>query len=160
MIVQIETALGLENVDEIVRTAEELSTHRWGGLVAIERETGLAPFIETGTLISAEVTSELLTTIFAPRSPLHDGAAVVSGQSIVAAGCILPLATDAGLDAQFGTRHRAAIGLSRESDAVVVVVSEETGRISLAVGGRMIRDIEADSLRNLLHKHIGQARPA
>lgn len=147
-------------IDEIVRAAEDLSQRRWGALIAIERETGLQPHIETGTLVSAEVTSELLVTIFTPRSALHDGAAILSGQSIVAAGCILPLATDAALESQYGTRHRAAIGLSAESDACVVVVSEETGRISFAVGGRLVPNVDVDSLRNLLLRHAGRKESA
>lgn len=151
----LETARVL---DEVVRATTDLSARRWGGLIVIERETGLQPYIETGTLISAEVTSELLTTVFTPRSTLHDGAVIISGQSIVAAGCILPLAVDAALERQYGTRHRAAIGLSRECDACVVVISEETGQVSLAVGGRLIRDVDPDSLRNLLHRHALKER--
>lgn len=152
--------LALEMVrvlDEVVRAATELSQRRWGALIAIEKETGLQTYIETGTLVQAEVTTEILTTIFTPRSTLHDGAVIISGHSVVAAGCILPLATDAALDAQYGTRHRAAIGLSRETDACVVVVSEETGRISFAVGGRLVPHVDEDSLRNLLHRHLAQA---
>jgi diadenylate cyclase len=139
-----------EVAEEIVTAAEELARTKIGAIVAIEREVGLAEYAETGTAMHARVSSALLTTIFTPYSPLHDGAVIVRGDMIVAAGAILPLTQYPVADKSLGTRHRAALGLSEESDALVVVVSEETGQISLALRGQLIRGIEREELRSAL----------
>jgi diadenylate cyclase len=139
-----------EVAEEIVTAAEELARTKIGAIVAIEREVGLAEYAETGTAMHARVSSALLTTIFTPYSPLHDGAVIVRGDMIVAAGAILPLTQYPVADKSLGTRHRAALGLSEESDALVVVVSEETGQISLALRGQLIRGIEREELLSAL----------
>lgn len=137
-----------EVAEEISQAAERLSRAKIGGIIAIEREVGLGEYVEnSGTRISAEVSAELLTTIFTPYSPLHDGAVIIRGDQIVAAGCILPLTQFPVEDRSLGTRHRAAMGLSEETDAYVVVISEETSQISLAHRGRLIRDLAPDELR-------------
>lgn len=135
---------------EIVRAAESLSERRIGALIVIEREVGLKNYVETGTPIEGRITHELLTTLFTPPSPLHDGAAVISGNRLVAAGCILPLSQNPRLIYALGTRHRAALGVSEETDAVVVVVSEESGAISIAERGRLLRNLDPGTLRSTL----------
>jgi len=139
-----------EVAGEIASAAERLSRAKIGGLVAVEREVGLGEYAETGTPVNADVSAELLTTIFTPYSPLHDGAVIVQGDRIAAAGCILPLTQFPVEDRSLGTRHRAALGLSEETDAHVVVISEETSQISLAHRGRLHRDLEAEELRRRL----------
>jgi diadenylate cyclase len=139
-----------EVAEEIVTAAEELARAKVGAIIAIEREVGLAEYAETGTAMHARVSSPLLTTIFTPYSPLHDGAVIVRGDMIVAAGAILPLTQYPVADKSLGTRHRAALGLSEESDALVVVVSEETSQISLALRGQLIRGIEREELLSAL----------
>ncbi|MFQ5679672.1 MAG: diadenylate cyclase CdaA [Gemmatimonadota bacterium] len=134
-------------VEEITTAAERLSRAKIGAIIAIERDVGLGEYAETGTPISAQVSADLLTTIFTPYSPLHDGAAIIRGDQIVAAGCILPLTQFPISDKTLGTRHRAAIGLSEETDAYVVVVSEETSLISLAHRGVLRRGLELERLR-------------
>jgi diadenylate cyclase len=128
-------------VEEIAKAAADLSRRQYGGLFVITREVGLRAVQETGVRLQAELSRELLVSIFFPRTPLHDGAVIITGTLIQAAKCILPLSTSPTIDG-LGTRHRAAVGISEESDAVVVVVSEETGHIRVAVGGRLwsIRD--------------------
>lgn len=137
-------------VDEIVEAARQLRGEKRGAIVAIQREVGLMEYVESGKRLQAEVSAELLATIFAPQTPLHDGAVVIEGGNIVAAACILPLTQFPVYDATIGTRHRAAIGLSEETDAVVVVVSEETGHISLAVGGRLEKNLSPEQLEERL----------
>lgn len=140
-----------EVAEEVAEAAERLSRAKIGALIAVEREVGLGEYVENnGTRIAADVSAELITTIFTPYSPLHDGAVVVRGDQIVAAGCILPLTQFPVEDRSLGTRHRAALGLSEETDAYVVVVSEETAQISLAVRGRLYRDLTPDELRSRL----------
>ena len=139
-----------EVADEIADAAERLSRSSTGAIVAVERDLPLGDYLETGTPLSAKVSGDLLATIFTPYSPLHDGAVVIRGDTIVGAGCILPLAQTRVEDRSLGTRHRAALGLSEESDALVVVVSEETGTISLAAGGRLVRDLAPAQLRDVL----------
>jgi diadenylate cyclase len=136
--------------EEIAQAAEELSRDRVGAIIAIEREVGLGEYEETGTPLQARVSSALLQNIFTPYSLLHDGAVIVRGDEIVAAGAILPLTQFPVSDRTLGTRHRAALGLSEETDAWVVVVSEETGRISLAHRGQLRRDVEPERLANVL----------
>lgn len=137
-------------LEAVVGAAAALSGRSQGALIVLARETPLDPLAETGTRLDAEVTRELLETLFHPKTPLHDGAAILRGVRVVAAGCILPLAHEEALAREFGTRHRAAIGVTRETDAVAVVVSEETGRISLAVGGQLVKDLDAAALREML----------
>lgn len=138
-------------VDVVARTAIALAQERRGALFAIERANSLPHVAATGTRLDAEVTQELLAGIFYPGGPLHDGGVVVRGDRVVAAGCIFPLADRRDLDSRLGTRHRAAVGLSEESDAVVVTVSEETGRVSVAVGGELTF-VDAEQLQPLLEK--------
>jgi diadenylate cyclase len=137
-------------LDEIEDATRKLSTSKLGALIAIEREVSLKGFMEGGTEIEAKVSSELLTTIFSPYTPLHDGAVIIRNNSIVAAGCILPLTQNPLLDKNLGTRHRAAVGLTEETDAVAIVVSEETRVISLVVDGNLERDLKPDELRERL----------
>jgi diadenylate cyclase len=135
---------------DLVRAVETLSEKGLGALIVIERNVGLKNIVETGTPLDARVSSELLVTIFTPPGPLHDGAAVISGNQVVAAGCILPLSQNPRLAYALGTRHRAAIGMSEESDAIVLVVSEETSQISIAEGGRLLPHLDEGTLRSTL----------
>lgn len=135
-----------EVAEEIAQAVEDLSRNKVGAIIAIEREVGLGEYAETGSPLQARVSAPLLSTIFSPYSPLHDGAVIVRGDTIVAAGAILPLTQFPVTDKTMGTRHRAAIGLSEETDAVVVVVSEETSQISVAVRGRLERGFDRDKL--------------
>jgi len=137
-------------VDEVVEAARQLGEEKRGAIIAIQREVGLMEYVESGKRLQAEVSAELLATIFAPQTPLHDGAVIIEGGNIVAAACILPLTQFPVYDATIGTRHRAAIGLSEETDAVVVVASEETGHISLAVGGRLEKNLSPEQLEERL----------
>ena len=140
-----------EVVEELVEAVERLSRAKVGAIIAVEREVGLEEYIaEQGTRIEARVSAELIVSLFSPYGPLHDGAVLISGDSILAAGVILPLTQFPVADRSLGTRHRAALGLSEETDALVIVVSEETSQISLAHRGRLERDIDADRLRDAL----------
>lgn len=136
-----------EVADEVARAAERLSRAKIGGLIALEREVGLGEYAETGTPVQAQVSSDLLTTIFTPYSPLHDGAVIIRGDQIVAAGCIFPLTQFPVSDKSLGTRHRAALGISEETDADVVVISEETSQISLARRGVLRRGLDPEEVR-------------
>lgn len=140
-------------IEPVVQTAVKLSARRVGALIAIERETGLQEYIDTGIQLDAVLSEQLLTNIFEPNSPLHDGAAIIRAKRIQAAACFLPL-TESKLDSQLGTRHRAAVGLSEQSDALVVVVSEETGAISLAAAGRLRRYLTESRLREQLQTYL------
>src|SRR5690606_28893899 len=135
-----------EVAEEIAQAAEELARAKVGAIIAIEREMGLGEYVESGTPLQARVSAALLNTIFTPYSPLHDRAVIIRGDMIVAAGAILPLTQFPVSDKSMGTRHRAALGLSEETDAVVVVVSEETSTISLATRGRIERDLDGPRL--------------
>ncbi len=137
-------------VDELVNAAVKLSKNRIGALVAIERDVGLGEYVENGCRIDAQMTSELLETIFYPGSALHDGAVILQHDRAAAAGCLLPLTDDTSLSKSMGTRHRAAIGIAEETDAIALVVSEETGRISVAVHGKLTGDLTRESLHKLL----------
>ena len=141
---------GSKVADEIVEAVARLSRSRIGAIIAVEREVGLDEYAETGSPVQARVSSEMLATIFTPISPLHDGAVLVSGDMIRTAGAILPLTQSNVTDRSLGTRHRAALGLSEETDALVIVVSEETARVSVAVAGRLQRDVEPEELRQIL----------
>lgn len=142
-------------VSEIVKACHQLTQKGLGALIVLERDVGLRNYIETGTPLDARVTSELLVTIFTPPSPLHDGAAIVEKNRVVAAGCILPLSQNPRLSKSLGTRHRAGLGLSEETDAIVIIVSEETGTISLAISGKLRRKLDINTLRNDLVGIIG-----
>jgi diadenylate cyclase len=139
-------------MDEVARAARELSTKKIGALIVIARDASLRQYIETGTRINAKLTSELLCTIFTPQTPLHDGACIIQREEIVAAGCILPLSENPLLPAALGMRHRAAVGLTEEADAVVVVVSEETGWISVAIRGNLRKHLDPEALREVLEE--------
>jgi diadenylate cyclase len=141
-----------EVAEEIAAAVEELSRGKVGAIIAVEREMGLEEFAETGSPLQAKVSAALLTTIFTPYSPLHDGAVIVRGDSIVAAGAILPLTQFPVSDRSIGTRHRAALGLSEETDALVIVVSEETSAVSLAVRGRLERGVGRERLLEVLSR--------
>jgi diadenylate cyclase len=143
-------------VDELVNAAVKLSKNRIGALVAIEREVGLGEYVENGCRIDAQLTSELLETIFYPGSALHDGAVILQQDRAAAAGCLLPLTDDTTLSKSMGTRHRAAIGIAEETDAVALVVSEETGKISIAVNGKLTSDLTRDTLHKLLTDLYGR----
>jgi diadenylate cyclase len=146
-------------IDELVRAASFLSDKRIGALVVLERETGLTDIIETGTTVNGAVSAELVETLFFPGSPLHDGAVVVRGGRVVAAGCTLPLSESRNSGGTVHTRHKAAIGMSEQSDALVIVVSEESGIVSLAFSGRMIRGIRDDALKDrLVDEYTGRDR--
>jgi len=136
--------------NEIIKAIGILSKSKVGALLAIEREVGLDNFAETGTKLNADVTGELICTIFWPGAPLHDGAVIIQEQKIVAAGCLLPLTENTELSKSLGTRHRAAIGLTEETDAIVIVVSEETGTISTGVKGVLKQDIDEKELKRIL----------
>ncbi len=146
-----------EVVGEVVTAAERLSRAKIGGIIALEREVGLGDYAEAGREIRGVVSADLLATIFTPYTPLHDGAVIISGNRIQAAGVILPL-TQFPVDKSLGTRHRAALGLSEETDAYVIVISEETSQISLADRGRLYRGLTPDALRQRLM--LGRAEPA
>lgn len=139
-----------ETLDRLVRALVTMAELRVGALVVIEKTVPLGDVIERGVTLNAEVTSELLMTIFYPGTSLHDGAAVLRGDTLVAAGCILPLSTNPKIAQLYGTRHRAAIGISEETDAVVAVVSEERGAISVVIGGRLVANLDETRLRRVL----------
>lgn len=137
-------------IDEVTQACEHLSRNRVGALIAIERDIGLKNYIESGIVLDAKISAELLITIFSPNTPMHDGGIIVQNDRVAACGSLFPLSQNTSLARTFGTRHRAAIGLSEETDAVCVIVSEETGNISVAVYGKLTRALDADSLRNIL----------
>lgn len=139
-----------EVVEELVEAIERLMRANIGAIVAVEREVRLEGYAETGTPLHARVSADLLVSIFAPYAPLHDGAVFISGDTIIAAGVILPLTQFPVADRSLGTRHRAALGLSEETDALVIVVSEETGQVSLAHRGRLERNVDLDRVREAL----------
>jgi diadenylate cyclase len=139
-----------ELTELLVETARLLSQRRIGALIAVEREVGFRGIAETGVPIESRATPELLTTIFYPNTPLHDGGVILRGDRVVAAACIFPLSQKTQLEASLGLRHRAALGLSEETDAVILIVSEETGAISLAHRGQLTQNLSIDELRHAL----------
>jgi diadenylate cyclase len=143
---------------EVVRAVETLAGRRHGALIALERNTGLRDFVETGTRIDAKVSAELIVTLFSPGSPLHDGAVIIREDSVVAASCILPLSANPRTPMSLGTRHRAALGMSEETDAAIIVVSEQTGKISVAWRGHMRQALDEGELRSELSR-IFRLRP-
>ena len=143
-----------EDIYKIVIAVKELSSTKTGGLIVIERDIKIGEIIETGVEINAEVSPQLLVNLFVPKTPLHDGAVVISNNKIAAAACILPLTDDKEIARELGTRHRAAIGMSKETDSIVVVVSEETGKISIAKDGTLIADVNEETLKKILIKNV------
>ena len=139
-------------VKEIVTAVSNLADTKTGALIVIEQSTGLAEIISTGTILDANITSNLLENIFVVNTPLHDGATIIGKNKILASGCVLPLTNNKDINKKLGTRHRAAIGLSEISDAIVIIVSEETGTISLAINGRLTRNYDKEKLRVILLK--------
>ena len=143
-----------EDVYKVVIAATELAKTKTGALIVIERDIKIQDIVATGIPMNADVSPQLLVNIFQPKTPLHDGAVVISGNKIAAAACVLPLADDKDIAKELGTRHRAAIGISKESDSIVVVVSEETGKISVAKDGTLIADVREDVLKKILISNI------
>ena len=141
-----------ETVSEIVKAVQSLSKDKIGALIIVEGKTGLSEIVETGVKIDGKVSFELLTNIFVPNTPLHDGAVVIKGDRVVAAGCFLPLTDRQNISKQLGTRHRAAIGVSEISDELAIVVSEETGVISIAQEGNLTRYLDSKMLKDVLNK--------
>jgi diadenylate cyclase len=151
---------GADSYEDIVLAANHFSQTLTGALIVIEREIGLRTFIESGVPLDANLSFDLLVTIFRPSAPLHDGAVIVQKGRIAAAACFLPLSMNPVLSTQFGTRHRAAIGITEETDAISVVVSEENGSISVAVGGQIEREITVEYLRERLSEVLRRYVPA
>jgi diadenylate cyclase len=147
-------------LEDVVRAAETLAARRIGALIVFERSTGLRQYAELGVALDALVSPDLLASLFLPYSPLHDGAVFIQGNRIVAAGCFLPLSRNMQLGRTLGTRHRAALGLSEETDAVAVVVSEQSGRLSLAVEGQIETVLNGEGLRDRLRGLFGPAGPS
>ena len=143
-----------KTIDELVRAMTSLSRQKIGALVVLEREVGLNDIVESGTTLGADVSSELLINIFIPNTPLHDGAVIISSDKIRAAACYLPLSNSNTISKELGTRHRAAVGISERSDCLVVVVSEETGNISVIESGRIDRYLDEDSLKQRLYNEL------
>lgn len=141
-------------IEDIVKACTELSRTFTGALIVIERETKIGDIIRTGVQLDANITPELLLNIFYPNTPLHDGAVIIRGNKIKAASCFLPLTDNPNLSKELGTRHRAALGITEASDAIAIVVSEESGKISFALNGGLTRNLTADTLRKALNKNL------
>jgi diadenylate cyclase len=157
---RVEGADTQQMINEIVKACEQLADNRFGALIVLEGTTGLGEYIDRGVPIKGEVSAELLTTIFYPKTALHDGALIVRDGRIAAAACVLPLTHRELLDPQLGTRHRAAIGITEQSDALSVAVSEETGAISIARNGRITRRLDNNRLRRILTEFYDPRTPA
>jgi diadenylate cyclase len=142
-----------EVIDEIMLALDQLQGAKVGALIALERESGLRTFIESGVALDATVTHDLLCSIFQPKGPLHDGAVIIQGDRIAAAACFLPLATSPAISARFGTRHRAALGVTEESDALAVVLSEETNTFATAIRGELDAGLTLDQVRETLTRY-------
>ena len=147
-----------ETVSDIVLAVTSLSSRSVGALIVLERREGLKAYIENGVPLDAKVSYDLLVTLFAPGTPLHDGAVIISGERVAAAACFLPLSLQEGIPKRFGTRHRAGIGIAEETDALAVIVSEERGAISVARDGKLIEDLDAKALRDLLLVELAATR--
>ena len=145
-------------VEELVAMAEHLSRRKVGALVVFEQKTGLRDVIETGTAVDSLISAPLLENIFEPNTPLHDGAVIIRGDRVMAGACILPLTENRGVSRDLGTRHRASLGVSESTDAVVLIVSEETGIISMAHEGKLTRHLDAKSMREVLDGVFDQPR--
>lgn len=137
-------------ISEIADAAFELAKKRIGALIALERDVSLQPYTESGTIIDSKVSKELLTTIFMPSTALHDGAVIVESDRILAAGCLFPLSENPRISKTLGTRHRAALGLTEETDSAVIIISEETGYVSVSISGKLTRDLDRDTLVKIL----------
>ena len=147
-------------IDELVRGCTSLAGRRYGALLVIERETGINDFLEVGTELDAKISADLLGAIFHPQSPIHDGALIIQRGRLTRAGCFLPLTQNPSVSPRLGSRHRAAIGLTELVDAVAIVVSEETGKVSVVVSGKMTRDLDSITLRKVLRRLLEPRRPA
>jgi diadenylate cyclase len=147
-----EPGIQQQDLEEIIRAAVSLASKRIGALIVMQREVGLNQYIQVGTRLDAQVSKELISSIFLPLSPIHDGALIIHKGRIIAAGCFLPLTTNPHVSKTLGTRHRAAIGLTEETDAIVIVISEEEGAISMVREGRITRGVDAGTLRTTLQK--------
>lgn len=145
-------------INEVMAAARVMSREHTGALMVFEREVGLGDYIDTGILVDAKLSRELIKNIFVPSTPLHDGAMIIRNGRIMAAGCLLPLTEDRTLSTELGTRHRAAIGLSEQADCVVVVVSEETGKISYTYGGHIYRHLPEDQIKEALRTFMERPR--
>lgn len=143
-----------EYVQEVVKACEQLSKRRYGAIIVLERTSGMRNIIETGVMLESRVSQQLLVSIFNPRSPLHDGAVIIENEQVSAARCLLPLSQNPYLEESLGTRHRAAVGLSEQSDAIVIVISEETGKISVAHKGTLDRNLTVGELRSFVEELI------
>ncbi len=143
-----------DSYDDIVLAANLFSQHQTGALIVIEREIGLRTYVESGVAMDAKLSYDLLATIFRPSAPLHDGAVIIQKDRLAAAACFLPLSMNPVLSTQMGTRHRAGIGITEETDAIAVIVSEESGAISVAVGGKIDRDLTVEQLRERLSQEL------
>ena len=143
-----------EDIYKVVFATTELAKNKIGALIVIERDIKLKEIISTGVLINSEISTQLIVNIFTPNTPLHDGALVIKENKIAAAACMLPLASDEDLAMGLGTRHRAALGMSKESDAIIIIVSEETGKISIAKEGKLIADLKEEALKKILISNI------
>lgn len=143
-------------IGEIVKAVQNMAKDKTGALIVVERKTGINDVIETGVRIDGQLTGELLENIFVPNTPLHDGAVIIRGDRLAAAGCFLPLTENPNLSKQLGTRHRAALGISESSDALAIIVSEETGIISVANDGKLTRYLDSKGLREMLKKIYGK----
>ena len=148
-----------ESIHEIVLAVEQLADQKTGALIVLERDIGLRTFVESGVPLEARISRDLLLSIFQPGLPLHDGAVIVQKDRIAAAACFLPLTTSPALSRNFGTRHRAAIGITEETDCLSIVVSEETGRISAAAGGELTSGLSVGTLQERINQHFGVRRP-
>ena len=149
-----------EAIHEIVLAVEELAAQKTGALIVLERDIGLRTFVESGVHMEAQISRDLLLSIFQPGLPLHDGAAIIQKDRIAAAACFLPLTTNPTLSRNLGTRHRAAIGITEETDCLSVVVSEETGRVSIAAFGELVAGISVGELVDRINQHFGLQRPS
>lgn len=141
-------------VESIVKAVDYMAKRRIGALISIERETGMGDYIETGILLQSKVSSELLINIFIPNTPLHDGAVILQKNSVAAAACYLPLSESPFISKELGTRHRAALGISEVTDSITVVVSEETGSVSLTKNGELHRDLKSEAFKEILSKEL------
>ncbi|MCI0468573.1 MAG: diadenylate cyclase CdaA [Nitrospirae bacterium] len=151
-LLQFTSAEGVKAIEEIVKAAVAMSNRKIGALIVIQREVSLKDIIEVGTALDAKISKELLISIFHPSSPIHDGAVIIKGNRIVAAGCFLPISIGSAKMKSFGTRHKAGIGITEESDAVSIIVSEETGDISVAVNGRLKSPLDMGGIRDILNQ--------
>ena len=143
-----------EDIYKVVIAVLELSKTKTGGLIVFEREIKIEDIVDTGVIINSDVSPQLLVNLFTPKTPLHDGAVIISENKIVAAACILPLASNNDISKELGTRHRAALGISKESDSIAIVVSEENGKISIAKNGTLIMDVNEEALKKILIKSL------